>query len=74
VKNRKKLYDEVYRVVRENALISVLPKHFREDMHMNLANVKKEIEKSFHFEEKFFRKINHDNKLQKAHIFNFRKK
>ncbi len=74
VKNRKKLFDEVYRVARKNAIVSVLPKHFKRDMHMNLKNVKKEIEKTFHFEKMLFRKIDHDDMLQKGHIFNFRKK
>ena len=73
VKNRKKLFDEVYRIARKNALISVLPKHFRMDMHMSLKDVKEEIERTFCFERKFFKKINHDDRLQKGHIFNFRK-
>jgi ubiquinone/menaquinone biosynthesis C-methylase UbiE len=74
VKDRKKLFDDVYRIARNNALISVLPKHFRMDMHMNLKDVKEEIEKTFYFERKLFKKINHDDRLQKGHIFNFRKK
>ncbi len=41
---------------------------------MNLEDVKKEIEKTFYFERKLFRKLNHDDKLQKGHIFNFIKK
>jgi len=74
VNDRKKLFDEVYRIARKNALISVLPKHFRRDMHMNLTEIKQEIEKTFSFERKLFRKIDHDDRLQKGHIFNFRKK
>ena len=74
VNDRKKLFDEVYRVAKKNAFISVLPKHFRKDMHMNLEDVKKEIEKTFYFERKLFKKLNHDDKLQKGHIFNFIKK
>jgi len=74
VKDRKKLFDEAYRVARKNALISVLPKHFRRDMHMNLREIKQEIETTFYFERKLIRKIDHDNRLQKGHIFNFRKK
>lgn len=74
VKNRKKLFDEVYRIAKKNALVSVLPKHFRSDMHTNLEGVKKEIEKTFYFKKKLFRKIDHDDSLQKGHILNFRKK
>jgi hypothetical protein len=44
------------------------------DMHMSLKDVKKEIERTFYFERKLFKKINHDDRLQKGHIFNFRKK
>lgn len=73
VNNREKLFDEVYRVARDNALISVLPKHFRRDMHMSLTEIKQEIENTFYFEKKLFRKIDHDDRLQKGHIFNFRK-
>ena len=74
VNDRKKLFNEVYRVARKNALISVLPKHFRNDMHTNLEDIKNEIEKTFYFEGKLFRKIDHDDRLQKGHILNFRKK
>jgi ubiquinone/menaquinone biosynthesis C-methylase UbiE len=74
VNNREKLFDEVYRIARDNALISVLPKHFQRDMHMNLREIKQEIEKTFYFERKFFKKIIHDDRLQRGHIFNFRKK
>jgi len=74
VKDRQKLFNEVDRIARKNALISVLPKHFREDMHTTLAEVKKEIEQTFYFERTLFRKINHDDRLQKGHILNFRKK
>ena len=74
VKDRKKLFDEVHRIALKNALISVLPKHFRRDMHMNLREIKQEIEKTFYFEKKLIRKIDHDDRLQRGHIFNFRKK
>ena len=74
VNDRKKLYEEALRVARENALISVLPKHFREYMHMSLEDVRNEIKKTFYFEGMLFRKINHDDKLQRGHIFNFRKR
>jgi len=74
VSDRKKLFEEVLRVARKNALISVLPKHFREYMNMSLEDVKNEIEKTFYFEGMLFRKINHDDRLQRGHIFNFRKR
>jgi hypothetical protein len=41
---------------------------------MNLREIKQEIEKTFYFERKFFKKIIHDDRLQRGHIFNFRKK
>ena len=73
INDRERLYKEVFRVAREHALVSVLPKHFREYMKMSLEDVKCEIDKIFGFQETFFRLINHDDKLQKGHIFNFRK-
>ncbi len=63
VNDREKLYEEVFRAARKNALISVLPKHFREYMHMSLEDVRNEIERTFYFEKKFFRKIDHDDML-----------
>ncbi|MBN1349592.1 methyltransferase domain-containing protein [candidate division KSB1 bacterium] len=74
VNNRKKLFYEVCRIAKQNALISVLPKHFRKEMHMNLEHVKNETGKTFSFEKKIFRRIDHDDKLQKGHILNYRKK
>ncbi len=73
VQDRERLYSEVHRISKSNALISVLPKHFKEYMNMNLTEIRQEMERFFKFETIFFKTINHDDKLQRGHIFNFRK-
>jgi ubiquinone/menaquinone biosynthesis C-methylase UbiE len=75
VNNRNGLLTEIYRVSKPNALISVYPKHHREHMNMELDDVKDEVESlSFSFETEFYKKLMHDDCLEKGYILNFRKK
>ena len=72
---RRKIYDEVYRILKNGALLSVFPRHHKEYMHLKLEEVKKEIETAnFSFEGKFFKRLIHDDNYVKDHVFNFRKK
>jgi len=74
VDDRKKLFTEIYQISKQNALISVFPKHHQEDMNMDLDDVKKEIESAgFIFERMLYKTLMHDNYLEKGHILNFRK-
>lgn len=74
VDNRNRLLTEIHRVSKPNALISVYPKHHREHMNMELDDVKDEIESaSFSFEREFYKKLMHDDCLEKGYILNFRK-
>ena len=73
MEERRKIYGEVYRILKNGALLSVFPRHHKEYMHLKLEEVKKEIEKgNFSFEAKFFKRLIHDDYV-KDYVFNFRK-
>lgn len=78
--SRKKLYKESFRVLEQDGLLSVYPKHILEDdpiqqfKELDLNDVKREIEDSgFHFEEKHCGIISHDDGLNHGCVLNFRK-
>ena len=79
--DRKKLYQEAFRVLKLDGLLSVYPKHILKDdpiqqfKELNLNDVKREIEDSdFYFEEKYCGIISHDDGLNQGCVLNFRKK
>jgi ubiquinone/menaquinone biosynthesis C-methylase UbiE len=79
-KERKKLYVEAYRVLKQGGLFSIYPKHTLEDnpirefRSLSVSDVKQEIEDSkFVFEKKHCGLISHDDGLNQGCIFNFRK-
>jgi len=75
LKDRKKLYQEVYRVAKKDALISVYPMHLKTHTDINSNNeVKKEIEESgFRFEKELYAELIHDNNFVNGRILNFKK-
>jgi ubiquinone/menaquinone biosynthesis C-methylase UbiE len=75
MEERRKIYGEVYRILKKGALLSVFPRHHKEYMHLKLEEVKKEIEKAnFSFEGKFFKRLIHDDDYVKDYVFNFRRR
>jgi ubiquinone/menaquinone biosynthesis C-methylase UbiE len=79
-KEREKLYVEAYRVLKQDGLFSVYPKHTLEDdpiqefRRLSVSDVKQEIEDSnFVFEKKHCGLISHDDGLNQGCILNFRK-
>jgi ubiquinone/menaquinone biosynthesis C-methylase UbiE len=77
---RKKLYQEARRVLKQDGLLSVYPKHTLEDgpiqefASLSLSDVKHEIEASnFIFEHRFCGLISHDDGLNQGCVLNFRK-
>jgi len=76
VDDRKKLYKDIYRITRKNALISVYPSHLT--THTDVTSkeeIKKEIEETgFSFEKEIYTELIHDNNKVKDYILNFRKK
>jgi len=79
-KEREKLYVEAYRVLKQDGLFSVYPKHTLEDdpirefRSLSVSDVKQEIEDSkFVFERKFCDLISHDDGLNQGCVLNFTK-
>jgi len=79
-KEREKLYAEAYRVLKQNGLLSVYPKHTLEDnpimefRNLNLGEIKKEIQDSnFVFGKKHCGFISHDDDFNQGCVLNFRK-
>lgn len=77
---RGKLYSEVFRVLSQNGILSVYPKHVLEDSpfdefgRLHLYNVKREIMASnFRFQKKYCDTISHDDSLNHGCVLNFTK-
>jgi len=80
-KEREKLYAEAHRVLKQDGLFSVYPKHTLEDepimefRNLSLGEVKQEIQNSnFLFGKKHCGLISHDNGLNKGCVLNFRRR
>ena len=78
--DRKKLYQETQRVLKQDGLLSVYPKHtvgddpIQEFRELNSDDVKREIENSdFFFGEKYCGVISHDDGLNHGCVLNFKK-
>jgi len=74
-KDRKKLYKEIWRIAKPNAIILVYPNHLKTHTDISsIEDVRKEIEDSgFVFENDLHEILIHDNELMKGHILNFKK-
>jgi len=77
---RKKLYQEAFRVLKQSGLLSVYPKHTVEDnpmmelQHLQSTDVRREIQgPGFQFERRYYGVISHDDGLNKGCVLNFRK-
>lgn len=80
ITERNKIYNECYRILKIDGLLSVYPKHNKLDeplwnlSDIQLEDVIKEIESAkFHFERKFYKKLIHDNNYNMGYILNFTK-
>jgi len=80
VMERNKIYNEFYRVLKTDALLSVYPKHNKLDdplwnlSDMLLEDVIKEIEGAkFNFKGQFYKKLIHDDNYNMGYILNFTK-
>ena len=74
-RDRKKLYEEIYRVAKDDALVSVYPTHLTTHTDISSSEeVKQEIERYFKFEKKIFSKLVHDDNIENGEILNFRGK
>jgi len=77
-KEREKLYAEAHRVLKQNGLLSVYPKHTLEDnpmmefQNLSLVEIKQEIQNSnFVFGKKHCGLVSHDDSLNQGCVLNF---
>jgi ubiquinone/menaquinone biosynthesis C-methylase UbiE len=80
LKNRKIIYDELYKVLKPEGIFSLYPKHHKNDYplselaHMELEDVIEEVEQAgFSLRDKFFKRLIHDNSYNRGYILNFGK-
>jgi len=80
LKDRKVTYHELYRVLRSKGIFSLYPKHHRNDYplmelaHTKLEDVIKEVEEAgFSLQDKFLKRLIHDDYYNEGYILNFRK-
>jgi len=77
---RMKLYHEAFRVLKQDGLLSVYPKHTAEDnpamklKNLHLSDVREEIQSAgFVLSQKHYGIISHDDELNKGCVLNLRK-
>jgi len=71
ISERRKIFDEVYRVLKTGALLSVYPKHLESEEE----TIRKEVEESnLCLEGKTSKKLLHGDSLNEDYVLNFRKK
>jgi len=80
INDREKLYEEVHKVLQENGLFSVYPKHNKFDSpgwgleNMTPKDIKNEIENyGFYFEGEYCNSLSHDESINKGCVLNFKK-
>jgi ubiquinone/menaquinone biosynthesis C-methylase UbiE len=80
VKERKVLYYEFKRVLRQKGILSLYPKHHKNDhplmefAHMKLGDIIKEVEEAgFSLKERFSKRLIHDDYYNQGYILNFKK-
>lgn len=74
IDNRKKLFTEMCRILKSNALLSVYPKHHQEEMNVELDDIKEEIESTgFHFTRMLCKILIQDDYLEQGYILNFQR-
>jgi ubiquinone/menaquinone biosynthesis C-methylase UbiE len=78
---RRELLDEVHRVLKPDALLSVYPKHYKSDKpsgslaKVSLEDIIKEIEASnFYLDRKYFGELLHDNHYNEGYVLNFKRR
>jgi len=81
VLERKRVYEEIYRILKTSGILSVYPKHRKSDeplgnlSDMELDDVIEEINSHhFYLHRKFYKKLLHNGNYNMGYILNFRKK
>ena len=80
IEKRRKIIDEIHRVMKTDGLLSIYPKHHKLDSplsglaNLSLEDIIKEIEVSnFYLERKSFKRLVHDDNYNKGYVLNFRR-
>lgn len=78
IKDRRKTFKKIARILRPGGLLSLYPKHHKLDsyplMDMTLEDIREEVKsENFTFKGRLYKELIHDNKREKDYIFNFRK-
>jgi len=80
LKERSAVYHEFHRVLRPKGIFSLYPKHHKNDSplmelaHMKLEDIIKEVEEAgFSLQDKFLKRLIHDDYYNEGYILNFRK-
>jgi len=80
IEERRKIIDEVHRVMKTNGFLSIYPKHHKLDSplsglaNLTLEDIIKEVEISnFYLERKSFKRLVHVDNYDKGYILNFRR-
>jgi len=78
---RKKIYEEIYRILKTGGILSVYPKHRKSDeplwnlSNMELDDVIEEINSPhFYLQRKLYKKLLHNGNYNRGYILNFRKR
>lgn len=78
IKSRKSIYHEFHRVLKSKGIFSLYPKHHKNDYplmelaHTKLEDVIKEVEEAgFSLQDKFLKKLIHDDYYNDGYILNF---
>ena len=78
---RKRIYEEIYRILKTGGILSVYPKHRKSDeplwnlSDMGLDDVIEEINsRHFYLQRKYYKKLLHNGNYNRGYILNFRKK
>lgn len=81
VDERRKLYNEVHRILKSGGMLLVYPKHLKPDeplwslSNMKLEDVIEELERAnFYLDRKSFKTLIHNNSYNKGFILHFRKR
>ena len=81
VLERKRIYEEIYRILKTGGILSVYPKHRKSDeplwnlLDMELDDVIGEINsRHFYLQGKFYKKLLHNYHYNRGYILNFRKR
>lgn len=78
IDDKRKIFEEIARILKPGVLFSLYPKHHKLDSHplmeRRLEDIVEEVKiMDFNFEGKIYKELIHDDKCEKDYVLNFRK-